>query len=67
MKIINLIILFKSVKHQRDNIVIDAMYSNSDNELLREFVYKSYLTKNLVQSDQFDAILYNRQVLFLII
>ena len=45
------------VQYQKEQIVIDAMYSNSDNELLREFVYKSYLTKNQAQADQFESIL----------
>jgi hypothetical protein len=49
-----------SIQYQRDKIVIDAMYSNSDNELLREFVYKSYLNKNHFQSEQFDSIIYHR-------
>ena len=34
-------------KYYSDPIVVDTMYISSGDESLREFVYKSYLNKNL--------------------
>ncbi len=41
-------------------ITVDTMYISSDNELLREFVYKIYLQKNDLQESYFRSILSKR-------
>lgn len=55
---------YELMQFQNERINIDAMYSNSDNELLREFVYRSYLANNSTQSEHFDSILSNRYGIF---
>jgi intermediate peptidase len=46
-----------------DPIQVDSMYINSDEELLREFVYTSYLKENKLQESYFRDILNKRKQL----
>lgn len=55
---------FKDViRHYQDPITIETMFINSDDELFREFVYKTYLQSNQQQESIFRQILVMRQEL----
>lgn len=43
-----------------DPVAVDTMYVSSSDELLREFVYKTYLQKNNYQETYFRTILSQR-------
>ena len=51
----------KIMKQYREPAIIETMYINSDDELLREFVYKSYLKPNELQESYFKSILSMRK------
>ncbi len=51
------------VKYYSDPIVVESMFINSEDELMREFVYKTYLQRNDLQETYFRNVLAKRRKL----
>lgn len=53
----------KLFKYHTNPVTVDTMYISSNNELLREFVYKTFLLNNKTQESNFRTILTKRKEL----